>query len=88
MGIYVKSSIYWHKCHKISFMRKFAERLKELREEKGLSALALSKAVLINNRNIGRWEKSQFDITSDNLIKLADFFDVTTDYLLGRTDDY
>lgn len=68
-------------------MRKFGERLKELREERGLSAQSLTKAVQIDDGTIGRWEKSQCDITSDNLIKLAGFFDVTTDYLLGLRDD-
>jgi len=68
-------------------MRKFSERLKELREEKGISALALSKTLQFADINIGRWERGEQDITSDNIIKLADFFGVSVDYLLGRTDD-
>ena len=68
-------------------MRKFGERLKELREEKELSALSLAKIIQIDDGTIGRWEKSQSDITSDNLIKLAKFFNVSTDYLLGLSDD-
>ncbi|MCL2556395.1 MAG: helix-turn-helix domain-containing protein [Firmicutes bacterium] len=68
-------------------MRKFAERLKELREEKELSKLALAKALQVADINIGRWERGEQEITSDNLIKIADFFDVSVDYLLGRTDD-
>jgi len=68
-------------------MRKFAERLKELREDKELSKLALSKILQVADINIGRWERGEQEITSDNLIKIADYFDVTVDYLLGRTDD-
>jgi len=68
-------------------MNKFGERLKDLREEKGLSKLALGKALQIGHANIIHWERGKQEITSANLIKLADFFDVTTDYLLGRTDD-
>jgi len=68
-------------------MRIFAERLKELREEKGLSKLALGIQLDISNVSIFRWENSQQDITSDNLQKIADYFRVTTDYLLGRTDE-
>jgi len=68
-------------------MRKFGERLKELREEKGISALALSKALQFGEANVGRWERNERDITSDNLIKLADFFNVSIDYLVGRSDE-
>jgi len=69
-------------------MRKFGQRLSELRKEKELSKLALSKALKVSNSTIGRWERSEQDIASDYLIKLADFFDVTIDYLVGRTNDY
>lgn len=64
-------------------MRKFAERLKELRSEKSLSIQALSKATDIGAASICRWENGQADIKSDQLITLALFFDVTADYLLG-----
>lgn len=64
-------------------MRKFAERLKELRSEKSLSIQALSKATDIGVASICRWENGQADIKSDQLITLALFFDVTADYLLG-----
>ena len=66
--------------------RKFAERLKELRTEKKLSYESLGKQVNISHTSLFRWENNQADITSDNLIILADFFGVTTDYLLGRED--
>ena len=66
--------------------RKIASRLKELREEKGLSMQALSKIVGISDSSLGRWERGESDITGDNLLILADFFGVSTDYLLGRVD--
>lgn len=66
--------------------RKIASRLKELREEKGLSLQALSKIVGISDSSLGRWERDENDITGDNLIILANFFGVSTDYLLGRVD--
>ena len=68
-------------------MKIFGERLKELREEKELSKLALAKTLQISDAAIGRWERNERDITSHYLIKLADFFDVSIDYLVGRTDD-
>jgi len=69
-------------------MSKLGERLKELREEKGLSRLALSKALHIGRgATLCRWERGEQDIDSHNLIKLADFFDVSIDYLVGRNDE-
>lgn len=61
----------------------FGQRLKELRTEKGLSLLALGKIIEISDATICRWENNQTDIVSENLIKLALFFEVSTDYLLG-----
>ena len=67
-------------------MRKFAERLKELRAEKNLSTFALSKEVHIGAASISRWENNQSDAKGDQIITLAKFFEVTTDYLLGLED--
>ena len=67
-------------------MRKFAERLKELRIENNLSIKALSIKVDIGVASICRWENGQADIKGDQLITLAKFFRVTTDYLLGLED--
>ena len=63
-------------------MRKFSERLKELRTEKGLSDAALGRQIQVSDATISRWENGQSDIKSDQLILLAKFFNVTTDYLL------
>ena len=67
-------------------MRKFAERLKDLRTEQGLSIAALGVQVKMGVASILRWEHGESDIKSDYLIVLAKFFDVSTDYLLGLTD--
>ena len=64
-------------------MRKFSERLKELRTEKGLSDAALGRQIQVSDATISRWENGQSDIKSDQLILLAKFFNVTTDYRLG-----
>jgi len=74
--------------YNVSNMRIFGTRLKELREEKGLTKFALGKAISIGDCTIGLWERCERDITSDKLQKIADFFDVSTDYLLGRSDEY
>ena len=67
-------------------MKIFAERLKELRQEKGLSIQALAREVKIGSSSLCRWENCQADIKGDQLITLAKFFRVTTDYLLGLED--
>ena len=67
-------------------MEKFAERLKDLREEKGLSIQKLSKEVKIGAASLCRWENCQADVKGTQLIVLAKYFDVSTDYLLGLID--
>ena len=64
-------------------MKIFSERLKELRTEKGLSALKLGKALGVTDSTIIRWENEKISPTIDNLYNIAKYFNVTTDYLLG-----
>ena len=63
-------------------------RLKELREERELSQWDVANGIQTGQRNIGRWENEEVQPTADFIIKLADFFGVSTDYLLGRSDDF
>ena len=63
-------------------------RIRELREEKNLSQDDVAKAIGTNQRNIGRWEKNENEPTSGFLLKLANFFECSVDYLLGRSDDF
>lgn len=65
---------------------RFSERLKELRTDKKLSYESLGKQVGISHTSLFRWENNQADITSDNLIILANFFGVSVGYLLGLED--
>lgn len=67
-------------------MNKFAVRLKELREEKGISRKQLAKAMFVSERLICYWENGKRECNFDTLIKLATFFDESIDYLLGKTD--
>lgn len=64
-------------------MRKFSERLKEIREEKRLSQSELARQTGISNASISRWENGIADIASDYLVILCKFFGVTADYMLG-----
>ncbi len=67
-------------------MRIFAERLRELREERGLTQQQLSKLTKISNASISRWEHGLTDVFGDSLIILSKFFGVSSDYLLGLED--
>lgn len=81
------STVLFAKTNIIKIMkRKFAEKLKELRKEKHLSMKELSKEVGLSTTAICQWENCTTDISSDNLIILANYFGVTTDYLLGLED--
>jgi transcriptional regulator with XRE-family HTH domain len=70
----------------------FPERLKELRESRGLSQEALADTLGIPRSSITHYEKSQLDDKErlprrERLEKIADYFGVSVDYLLGRTND-
>jgi len=64
-------------------MAKFSERLKELRLERGLSQTAVAKATGQSQNAIAQWENQRRVPNSNAVIVLANFFGVTTDYLLG-----
>lgn len=67
-------------------MTKFSERLRQLREERGVSQAAVSKVLGVSRYAIYAYEKGKSAPTLDGLVALADYFDVTLDYLLGRSD--
>lgn len=67
-------------------MEIFRKRFKELRAEKGLSFSAISKALNLSYQTVARWENGERLPSLETLVKIANYFGVTTDYLLGRTD--
>ena len=61
------------------------ERIRSLRKEKGLTQEKLEEALYINKQTISRYERGEDLPRIENLVALADFFEVTTDYILfGR----
>ena len=64
----------------------FAKRLKELREEKGLSQPKIGAVVGLNYRTISQYERGICEPDFQTLKKLCDYFGVTADYLLGFSD--
>ena len=61
-------------------------RLKQLRKEAGISQLKLAHDLNTNQNTISRYETGEREAGYDMLIKIADYFDVSIDYLLERTD--
>lgn len=60
----------------------------ELRKERGLSQKSVADAVGISQSTIAKIEINRNEATASTIRKLADFFGVSSDYLLGRTDDF
>lgn len=65
----------------------FSARLKELRAAKNMTQGALGEAVGIKKQAINDMEHGRAKTTLDRAIALADFFNVSLDYLVGRSDD-
>ena len=61
-------------------------RIKELRTEFGITQAKLAKMLKISDRAVGYYEKGEREPDNDTLIKIAEYFKVSVDYLLGRTD--
>lgn len=61
-------------------------RLRELRSEKGLSLRELADELHLSYSSIGKYERNEAQPSFEILFKIADFFDVTTDYLIGYSD--
>ena len=62
-------------------------RLKELRKRKGLSQLRLATDLHTTQNTISRYETGERELGIDELIKIANYFNVSVDYLLGRTEN-
>ena len=62
-------------------------RLKKLRKDRGISQLKLAMDINTNQNTISRYETGEREPGISDLIKLADYFDVSLDYLLERTDN-
>ena len=62
-------------------------RLQYLRKQKGISQLKLAMDLSLSQNSISRYETGEREAGYDLLIKFADYFDVSIDYLLERTDN-
>ena len=67
-------------------MSDFSERIKELRKEKGLSQEGVGNIIGVKKYAVYSYEKGRAYPEMKSLIALAEYFDVSMDYLAGRTD--
>lgn len=62
-------------------------RLRELREESGLTQKQVGNIIGVKDSAVSKYERMEQQPDYESLIKLADYFNVSLDYLLGRTDE-
>ena len=67
-------------------MMTLGERIKILQETQGVSNKAIAGLLHVANNTVSGYVNDKSEMTFESLIKLADLFSVSTDYLLGRTD--
>lgn len=68
-------------------MMNFSERIISLKNERNLLQKDIAIAIGVTVRNYQRYEKGDQQPTLPVLVRLADYFDVSLDYLVGRSDD-
>lgn len=62
------------------------QNIRMLRQARGLSQVDLGKRLNVSKQSISNWENDNIMPSVETLVQIADFFSVSTDYLLGRTD--
>lgn len=67
-------------------MNEFPGRLQRLREQQHKSRVVVSELCGLPSDAVRRYERGEATPTMDSLIKLADYFEVSLDYLTGRTN--
>ena len=65
----------------------YIKRLKELREDKDLKQMNIAVLLNMKQPQYARYETGKREIPIDNLIKLANFYNTSTDYILGITNE-
>ncbi len=63
-----------------------SENIKRLRTARGISQVELAEALYVSKQSVSNWENDNIMPSVDMLIKIARFFSVSTDYLLGLDD--
>lgn len=64
------------------------EQIKKLRMNKGMSQVQLAEKLNVTKQSVSNWENEYIMPSVDMLIKIANFFNVSTDYLLGLSEKH
>lgn len=64
----------------------FSDRLKKLRDENNVSQFDLSNYLGISQQALSKWENEKTEPDNESLVKIANYFNVSTDYLLGNSE--
>lgn len=65
----------------------YYKRIRDLREDRDLTQTDMGKVLFCSQRVYSNYERGDIDIPTTTLIKIADFHNVSVDFLLGRTDN-
>ena len=65
----------------------FAKRLEELMKEQGITQVKLSQSIGYSQRAVSKWINGQAEPTATAIMLCANYFDVSSDYLLGLEDE-
>lgn len=71
----------------MEYRKNFSERLSSLRKEKGVSLMSLGEYLSVTDEAVRLLEKGKRSPSFELLLSLADYFDVSIDYLVGRSDN-
>ena len=71
----------------VYLLKEVAERLRSLRESVRLSQVKMAEIVGVKQSSLNRYELNQASPTFETLTRYADYFDVSMDYIFGRTDN-
>jgi len=80
----IKYKLYRQGVHRL---KEVAERLRSLRESVKLSQVKMAEIVGVKQSSLNRYELNQASPTFETLTRYADYFDVSMDYIFGRTDN-
>lgn len=69
-------------------MDRFCERFRQLREETGVSMKQVADAVGVSDAAVCKWENGNAEPKVSYLIKLAEYFECSIDYIAGKTNDF
>ena len=64
----------------------YGQRIKEIRQEKGLTQSQLAEMLSTTQSTVGKYEREEIQLTVDTIIKICKVFEVSADYLLSLED--